>query len=41
MPSPLEWLDAPLASRMALLRSGVPASWIRQTQRADDRGRQG
>jgi len=34
MPSPLEWLDAPLASRMALLRSGAPASWIRQMEQA-------
>ncbi len=34
MPSSLEWAEAPLLSRMAVLRSGAPASWIRQMEQA-------
>lgn len=32
MPTPLEWLDAPLVQRLALIRRGVPASWIRDSE---------
>lgn len=32
MPTPLEWLDASLAQRVALIRRGVPASWLRDTE---------
>lgn len=34
MPAPLEWVDMPLAGRMALVRSGVPAHWIRTIEQA-------
>lgn len=34
MPTPLEWLDAPLGQRVALIRRGVPASWLRDTEAA-------
>ena len=29
MPAPLEWVEMPPTGRMALVRSGVPARWIR------------
>jgi hypothetical protein len=32
MPTPLAWVDAPLADRIRLLRQGVPASWVRQAE---------
>lgn len=34
MPSPLQWHEAPLAVRMDLLRRGVPANWLRQSEQA-------
>ena len=34
MPAALEWLEMPLTARMALLRRGVPTSWIRRTEQA-------
>ena len=34
MPAPLEWTEMPLVARMALVRRGVPASWIRQIEQA-------
>ncbi len=34
MPAPLEWVEMPLAGRMALLRTGVPASWVRHMEHA-------
>lgn len=34
MPTPLEWVEMPLAGRMAFVRSGVPARWIRTIEKA-------
>lgn len=34
MPAPLEWVEMSLAGRMALLRTGVPARWVRHTEHA-------
>lgn len=36
MPTPLAWVEAPFADRIRLLRQGVPASWLRQTEEATD-----
>ena len=34
MPAPLEWVEMPLDGRMALVRSGAPACWIRTIEKA-------
>lgn len=39
MPTPLAWVEAPLADRIRLLRQGVPSSWLRQAEEATDLGR--
>ena len=39
MPTPLAWVEAPLADRIRLLRQGVPANWLRQAEEATDLGR--
>jgi putative toxin-antitoxin system antitoxin component (TIGR02293 family) len=38
-PAPLAWYEAPLEERMALLRRGVPARWLRELASAMDLGR--
>jgi hypothetical protein len=39
MPSPLQWYEATVAKRVAMLRQGVPASWLRCTEEATGLGR--
>lgn len=39
MPTPLDWVEAPLLERICLLRQGVPASWVRQAEEATDLSR--
>jgi putative toxin-antitoxin system antitoxin component (TIGR02293 family) len=34
MPSPLQWYEAPLTERMELVRRGVPANWLLESQHA-------
>ena len=34
MPSPLQWYEAPLAERTELVRRGVPANWLLESQQA-------
>ena len=34
MPSPLQWYEAPLTERMELVRRGVPANWLLESQQA-------
>ena len=33
MPAPLEWVEMPLTGRMAFVRSGVPARWVRTIEK--------
>jgi len=39
MPTPLDWVEAPMVDRICLLRQGVPASWVRQAEEATGLGR--
>ena len=34
MPSPLQWYEAPLTERTKLVRRGVPANWLLDSQQA-------
>jgi hypothetical protein len=34
MPSPLQWYEAPLTERTELVRRGVPANWLLDSQQA-------
>jgi len=39
LPAPLAWYEAPLEERMALVRRGVPAHWLRTLAAAMDLSR--
>lgn len=39
LPAPLAWYEAPLEERMALVRRGEPARWLRELAAATDLSR--